>query len=336
MKRIWVLLLAAALLLTGCAKDADVALTLSCMDSTMQLQLWGEESETAAQQVQELLLALESEWSVTSPESVIPALQLYGVEVEVPEYWEDPETGVVSEVPGTGAAYEFTVRQLEVIEKALAMSLRTDGAFDPQLGALIQLWGFTSGGYHVPTPEAAEDAAQLSDWDLSTAIKGYAGDRAVELLQQMNVDCAILDLGGNVQTYGTKAGGKPWSIGIRDPKNESNTVCTVEVKGTVSVATSATYQRYFEQNGQLYHDILDPQTGYPVRNELASVTVICNDGMTADCLSTALHVMGHEEAVKHWQESDDFEMVLVHEDGTVFATEGVSLSGSCKTISREN
>lgn len=335
MKRMWIVLLVVALLLSGCGNKADTEQTLFCMDTAMQLQFWGKDSNTASQQVQALLLALETEWSPAGEGSVIPYLEMYGQELGEPEYVEDPVTGVVMEVPGAGAAYDFTPQQVEVIEKALALSIRTEGAFDPQLGALMELWGFTTGGYQVPTKEMAADAAQYSRWDLGGAIKGYAGDRAVELLQELNVESALLNLGGNIQTYGSKSNGKPWRIGVQDPDDSSKTVCTLEVEGTMSVVTSGSYQRYFEQDGVTYHHIMDPQTGYPVQNGILSVTVIAKDGMTADCLSTALFVMGYEKAVKHWQQSDDFEMVMVMDDGKVFATDGVKLYKSdCEVIKR--
>lgn len=339
-KKIVILLLSLSLLLFACGNKADVSGTIFCMDTVMELQLWGEEAQNAYGQLTQLLQQMETQWDADADTSVVPLLEKYEDAALRADgqivYEEDPETGEIYETLVTEPTI-FTPEQSAVAQRALELKVRTEGAFDPQLYALTSLWGFRTGDYCVPDQAQIQAALSGARWDLGAAIKGYAGDQAAELLEQMDVDCALLNLGGNVQTYGTKRNGKPWVIGIRDPANLEKTVGQLEVHGTCSVITSGGYQRYFEENGMRYHHILDPYTGRPVDKDLASVTVICTDGMTGDALSTALFVMGSERAVEHWQQSSDFEAVLVLTNGEVWATEGAAFTGSnVKVIHREN
>ena len=298
------------LLLCGCAGERKAEETVFAMDTVMDLRIWGADAEHAVEEIAALLTELDHTWSATEADGIPAKLNL-------------------------GDAV-LTEAEQAVLHRVETLSARTGGAFDPRLYALTWLWGFPTGEYRVPSEGEIRQAMTESQWDLGAVIKGYAGQAAVEMLEDMDVNRAILNLGGNVQTYGNKPDGTPWQIAIQDPDDSGAYLGVVSVTGTVSVVTSGDYQRYFEQDGIRYHHILDPETGWPAASGLRSVTVICRDGMTADALSTALFVMGLEAGAELWRNSDDFEAVFVRADGAVFATEGAAFSGcEFEVITRE-
>ena len=228
------------------------------------------------------------------------------------------------------------------MEQALEICRRTDGALDLSIYPIVRAWGFTTGSYQVPDEETIQSLLPLVDYtqiqydaaigvvtlpegmeiDLGSVAKGYAGQLVAQMLRNSGVESALLNLGGNVQTVGAKPDGSPWQIGIKDPQGEdAMMVLSVEDQ---AVVTSGGYERYFEQDGQTYWHIMDPSTGHPADSGLISVTIVGDEGVVCDGLSTALFVMGLEKATDLWAQSGDFEAAFVLSSGEVCITEGLT------------
>lgn len=228
------------------------------------------------------------------------------------------------------------------MKDTLSLCQRTDGALDLSIYPIVRAWGFTTGNYQVPEESTITDLLSHVDYnqvqydvttgivtlpagmeiDLGSTGKGFAGQQVAALLREKGVTSALLNLGGNVQTIGTKPDGSLWEIAIRDPK-ENVPMMVVSVNDQ-AVVTSGGYERYFEQDGRTYWHIMDPTTGHPADSGLRSVSIIGDDGLTCDGLSTSLFVMGLEKAAELWAQSDDFEAVFVTDTGEVYITEGLA------------
>lgn len=201
-----------------------------------------------------------------------------------------------------------------VLEKALFFAKETNGAFDPSIGPLVQLWNIQSEQARVPLHKDIEDARALVDWrkvsfnpnektvffeqngmalDLGGIAKGYAADELAALFEAKKVKRAIIDLGGNIYVFGAKKDGSPWRVGIKDPTEpEGLPALVLETSGMTTVVTSGVYERYFIQDDIRYHHILDPKTGYPAQRDYESVTIVTASSLEADALSTAVFLLG--------------------------------------------
>jgi thiamine biosynthesis lipoprotein len=158
--------------------------------------------------------------------------------------------------------------------------------------------------------------------DFGAIGKGYAADKAVEILKSNGIKSALLDFGGNIQAVGKKPDGSLWRVGIKNPwEGGAAAALSVESK---AVVTSGGYERYFEKDGVRYIHIFDPKTGCPSNSNLESVTIVCESGKYADALSTALFVMGKEVAIDFYKANTDFDFVLVTKERELIYSAGLS------------
>lgn len=327
-------LLALTLLLSGCqystsgpvSTDSEAAQEsqryLESMDTMMRLTAYGSAREEALDAAQAEILRLDALLSTGQADSEISTLNRNG-------------GGVLSQ----------DVRTL--VERSLELYQETDGAFDITIYPLMELWGFPSKDYHVPTDQELTDTLALvgSDQltydeatgtltlgpgqaiDLGGIAKGYTSQRLMDLYQEAGVTSGMVSLGGNIQCLGTRPDGTPWRIGIQDPWSDEGSIAAIIQVVDQAVITSGGYERYFvdEATGITYQHIIDPETGFPAQSGLASVSIVTEDGILGDALSTALYIMGLEKGTQFWRaHSDQFQALFLDDDGNLYVTEGLA------------
>ena len=228
----------------------------------------------------------------------------------------------------------------EILVLAQRVAFVSDGAFDPTAGALVEAWGWPE---HAALPESAavaraqatvnwrrlrspDDRSGLEGYhppeghlwtrlpdgqklDLGGIAKGWAVDRAADILAGVSGGC-LVNAGGDLVVRGSKPGGKPWRVGVQDPRDPSRLFLRLRLAEDVAVATSGDYQRFFEVDGTRYHHLLDPRTGWPAR-AANSATVIAPDCATADAWATAAFVLGPEAGVAALERDPGLEGVIV-------------------------
>ena len=230
---------------------------------------------------------------------------------------------------------------LTVLDIAFQITELTNGAYDPTIGSLTSLWNVRNGG---PVPErgAIREAMkhigkdkltvdnttivkndQLTKLDLGGVGKGYTLQALLTYLSSTDIPYGIVSMGGNIGVFGTKGNDAPYKIGIKDPRNTDDVIGYLYAGGGF-VSVSGDYERYFEENGERYHHIIDPETGYPADNGLTSVICYTQNGASADALSTALFVMGLEESLAFYKEGGiSFEAIFITDDYEVYMTDGI-------------
>jgi thiamine biosynthesis lipoprotein len=234
-----------------------------------------------------------------------------------------------------------------VLECALELARATDGAYDPAIGSLTRLWGFGADGPRStpPAPSEVADARETCGWqrltldadtrcarqggvelDFGGIAKGFAVDRLADYLSDLGVDHYLVEVGGELRGRGCKPDGNPWWVAIEQP-DIAHTGHTIAALHEFAVATSGDRYRYFDHDGRRYSHTLDPRTGYPVDNDITSVTVLHPLCMQADALATALTVLGPANGVEYARRHDIAALFTVRTPGgaTEYLTPALSV-----------
>ncbi|WP_413529085.1 FAD:protein FMN transferase [Rahnella inusitata] len=248
----------------------------------------------------------------------------------------DSEVMAINHAAGSHAV-AVSQSVFNLIRCAKAVSELPDSSFNFTIGPLVKRWKIGFSGNSVP--DAAHLRALLPltnphdvvldgstrsvflqkagmEIDLGAIAKGYIADVVRDFLVQEKVENALINLGGNVQTLGTGGEGM-WVIGLKTPFSAPDALIGVINVNGKSVVTSGIYERYFECDGRRYHHILDPKTGYPLDNELLSVTVISDDSIDGDIYTTLLYGMGVEKSLRYLRDIPDIEAIFVTKDQQV-------------------
>ncbi len=309
--------------LAACGENRKEQREIYAMDTIMTLTAYGKNAEAGLNAAESVILAMDV---MLDPE--LSTSTVYAIN------------------HANGASVVVSAQIAKMLTTAKTVYDQSGGALDLSLYPLIKRWGFVDQKYYKPTDaEIAEDLSRLcfdkmiltsfpasgsytliipenGQFTFGAVAKGCAAENAIDSMRQAGVESGIISLGGNVQTLGLKPDGSLWKVAIQDPDDPNGYVGVIGV-GETAVVTSGPYQRNFTLKGTVYHHILNPATGYPSGSALRSVTIICEDGTMADCLSTAMFVLGESKALNYWRTYGGFEMILITDDDRIVCTKGL-------------
>lgn len=308
--------------IVGCStKDVDnpIYRTEIIMGTTVGVTLYENGSEEVLDKVFKRVQEIENLVSINKEETEIDKLN---------------ENAGISPVKLSDTSFE-------IIEKALYYSKLSTGGYDLTVGPLVKLWNIGLPEAKVPTQEEIDEVIKNIDYtkvvlnkdtkevflsqkgmllDLGSIAKGYAADEIVKILKEENINSAIIDLGGNIYALGLKEGNKNWKIGIQNPfDNRGKIVGSLEVSNK-TVVTSGVYERYIEQDGQTYHHILNPETGYPYETDIAGVSIIADKSIDGDALSTLVFTKGLEKGLELVENIDGVDAIFITNNKEVYVT----------------
>ena len=314
MKRFLSLLTALCLVLslTACAPKEET-LQLFAMDTVMDILAVGGDARGALSAAAQEINRLEALLSRTRQTSEISAIN-------------------------SGDTVMVSAETAALLQRSVQFAALTGGAFDVTVEPLVSAWGIHTESPKVLTDDELAallplvgsqhiriDGTQVTldagcSIDLGAIAKGYASDRVAQLFRDYGVEGGWISLGGNVYAHGTKEGGKPWNVAIRDPQNTGGSAAMVALSNQFAV-TSGGYQRYFVKDGRRYHHLIDPDTLYP-EEVYQGVAILCPDSGVADALSTTVFLRQPAQALEFIENFDGAECVLVEIDGTVHISSG--------------
>jgi len=291
------------------------------MGTRVAVELWSEDATLAARAMEAVIAEMrrtDALMSTYKPESQLSAVNAHAFERPVTV---DPEI-------------------IEVVARSFDFSRMSGGAFDVTYASVGYLYDYRA--HQRPSGEQVAAALPTIDYrqvqvdrerntirflrpgmriDLGGIAKGYAVDRSIEMLRELGIEHAMVNAGGDTRLLGDRRG-KPWIVGVRDPRNEGRMVTRLPLENE-AISTSGDYERYFEEDGVRYHHILVPGTG-DVARAVRSATIIGPDATLTDGLSTTVFVLGVERGMELVSRLPGVEAVIVDKDGRIFYSDGLA------------
>jgi thiamine biosynthesis lipoprotein len=258
---------------------------------------------------------------------------------------EESQTAVVNRQAGI-APVEVDKEVFGLIKRSLAISSVTQGAFDISYGSIDKrFWNFDQQMTALPSKEAAREAVKLINYknilldeDRQTVFlkqkgmrigfggigKGYAAERAKQVLLQLGVESGVVNASGDLAAWGLQPNGKPWTVGIASPDSMRYPFSSVAISGR-AVATSGNYEKFVTIGGRIYSHTIDPRTGFPVHG-IKSVTIICPNAELADALTTPVMVMGVKAGLNLVNQLKDIACIIIDENNRLFTSHNIHLT----------
>lgn len=231
-----------------------------------------------------------------------------------------------------------------ILNKATRYSSLTEGAFDPTVRPLVKLWNKGIEQNQIPDRNVVSEKLSLVNYkdiifdennrsvmlknkgqeiDLGGIAKGYATDQVRDIFIKRNIKNGLIDLGGNIYALGSKPDGTGWKVGIQNPfKARGEYLGVLEVRSK-SVVTSGNYEKYFVKDGKIFHHIIDPRTGFPSISRIISATIVSDDSLDGDGLSTGIYILGIQKSIELIESLKNIDAILVTDTKEVYVTSGI-------------
>ena len=239
---------------------------------------------------------------------------------------------------------KVTSELYDLVERSIKISELTSGAFDISYASMDKIWKFDGSMKEMPSTEAIKKSVErigyekiildtknktifLKDTGMKLGLggigQGYIADKVKEVLQAKGCAAGIVNVSGDINTWGSQTDGKPWTVGVVNPVNKNKVFATFPLIDS-AVETSGSYEKYVTFNNLRYSHIIDPRTGYPATG-VVSVSVFAKQTEIADALATGVFVMGVEVGLDLINQLKGIECIIVDDKGKIFTSKGIDI-----------